>query len=73
MCMQPKERGACMNFEKRFYFDTLIGKCAMFEYGGCNGNDNNFENLDECESTCHALIEAAMNAKPMSIDMSTVS
>ena len=70
MCMQPKEKGTCMNYETRFYFDTTLAKCMQFEYGGCDGNENNFESAEECESSCHSLIESAMVAKPMSIDMS---
>lgn len=69
MCMLPKEKGPCMQYVTRFYFDTISGKCAKFTYGSCHGNDNNFETLDECEDTCKSLINAAMNAKPMSIDM----
>ena len=93
MCMLPIERGPCMNYVERYYFDTSMGKCERFTYGGiefnqssiilvkdnfkfdscfllgCFGNDNNFESLDECESTCHSLIESAMNSKPVKINM----
>lgn len=44
--------------------------CTSFFRKGCFGNDNNFESLEECESTCHSLIESAMNSKPAAkIDM----
>lgn len=105
MCMLPIERGPCMNYVERYYFDTSMGKCERFTYGGiiqpiqylvlllinityintkypynnktfkscfltgCFGNDNNFESLEECESTCHSLIESAMNSKPVNINM----
>ena len=69
MCMLPKEKGPCHDDQDRYYFDTEIGKCAKFLFGGCYGNLNNFESLDECESTCHALIETFMAAKPVAVNM----
>lgn len=72
MCMQPMEKGPCIKYVNRYYFDTVNGKCKEFTYGSCHGNDNNFETLNECEDTCKSLIEAASNAKSMSIDMGRV-
>ena len=69
MCMQPKEKGPCMKYVKRYYFDTANGKCMEFTYGSCHGNDNNFENLSDCEDTCKVLINTASNSKSMSMDM----
>ena len=69
MCMQAKEIGPCDNHLERYYFDTSMGKCIKFDFGGCFGNDNNFESIDECESTCHMLIESAVIATPMMINM----
>ncbi|KAL6733246.1 hypothetical protein Aduo_003909 [Ancylostoma duodenale] len=36
----------------RFAFDPLKGRCVQFTFGGCFGNDNNFETLAECVQTC---------------------
>lgn len=36
----------------RFYFDIDTGRCEFFEYGGCQGNANNFETQQECEEMC---------------------
>ncbi|CAF0898052.1 unnamed protein product [Brachionus calyciflorus] len=69
MCMLPREKGPCADYEQKYYFNTLSGQCEEFTYGGCNGNDNNFESLDECESTCHALIESASNSQILPINM----
>ena len=69
MCMQTKEKGPCDESLERYFFDTSMGKCLRFNFGGCYGNDNNFESIEECESTCHALIESAISAKPMLINM----
>ena len=32
----------------RWYFDPQSGQCNEFLYGGCGGNQNNFESLEEC-------------------------
>jgi hypothetical protein len=71
--MLPREKGPCKDDQEKFYFDTKTGKCEKFPFGGCFGNLNNFESLDECESTCHALIEMAMSAKPVAVNMGNIS
>ena len=32
--MQPKEKGPCMDYQERYYFETSMGKCQKFEFGG---------------------------------------
>lgn len=59
MCMQAKERGPCMAYHEKYYFNSYTAKCEKFIYGGCDGNDNRFDSLDECEHTCHSLIKSA--------------
>lgn len=54
--MLPKEKGPCIEFTDRFYFDTAIGKCSRFHFGGCYGNLNNFRTFDECAKTCESLM-----------------
>ncbi|XP_077072117.1 tissue factor pathway inhibitor a isoform X1 [Siphateles boraxobius] len=52
-CALKKDEGPCRAMKDRFYFDTDTGRCELFEYGGCQGNANNFETLKECEDMCH--------------------
>ncbi|EPB74788.1 Kunitz/Bovine pancreatic trypsin inhibitor domain protein [Ancylostoma ceylanicum] len=33
-------------------YDTTKGKCVQFMYGGCQGNKNNFESMENCEKEC---------------------
>ncbi|VDN99948.1 unnamed protein product [Rodentolepis nana] len=54
ICGLPREVGPCRSMLKRWYFDVASGKCTDFIYGGCQGNDNNFETEDECENVCSA-------------------
>uniref|UniRef100_A0A8C1IVC2 Tissue factor pathway inhibitor n=1 Tax=Cyprinus carpio TaxID=7962 RepID=A0A8C1IVC2_CYPCA len=56
-CALKKDEGPCKAIKDRFYFDIDTGRCELFEYGGCQGNANNFETLQECEGfqkiPCH--------------------
>lgn len=35
-----------------FYFNVTQKQCLAFIYGGCDGNENRFETLYECEAKC---------------------
>jgi len=52
VCQQPKASGRCRGFQKKFYFNSNSGGCDEFVYTGCQGNENRFDSLDECETTC---------------------
>ncbi|TRY92245.1 hypothetical protein DNTS_029082 [Danionella cerebrum] len=51
-CALKKDEGPCKAMKERFYFDLDTGHCELFEYGGCQGNGNNFETKEECEEMC---------------------
>uniref|UniRef100_A0A8B9H4C5 BPTI/Kunitz inhibitor domain-containing protein n=1 Tax=Astyanax mexicanus TaxID=7994 RepID=A0A8B9H4C5_ASTMX len=51
-CALKKDEGPCKAVKDRFYFDIDSGRCESFEYGGCQGNANNFQTLDQCEEMC---------------------
>lgn len=36
--------------EKRWYYHTATQTCLQFDYGGCLGNENNYANLEDCQS-----------------------
>ncbi|QQP38899.1 Papilinlike, partial [Caligus rogercresseyi] len=36
---------------RRFYFDEKQG-CKLFVFGGCQGNENNFETMEDCIRSC---------------------
>lgn len=35
-----------------FFYNSQTGQCEEFNYGGCFGNENNFETIEECQETC---------------------
>ena len=52
-CRQPAEdAGECDNWVIRYSFIASDKSCKAYYYGGCGGNDNRFESIEECESKC---------------------
>lgn len=61
-CRQPREPGPCRGYFTQYYFSVEDNECQMFIYGGCGGNENRFNRLEECEQTCsqsHLLTDHA--------------
>lgn len=53
-CDMPQDAGPCRGYMVRWFWDKEADRCDRFVYGGCQGNANNFETLEECESEmCH--------------------
>ncbi|XP_069081880.1 tissue factor pathway inhibitor isoform X1 [Pleurodeles waltl] len=51
-CGYKKESGPCKAILEKFFFNIHSRQCEVFEYGGCDGNENNFETLEECQEKC---------------------
>lgn len=51
-CLLPKVVGPCRAAMPRFYYNNETQACEEFIYGGCSGNDNNFQTREECERVC---------------------
>lgn len=52
VCKLNSETGPCRALVYRWYYDYNEGVCKQFSYGGCDGNQNNFETQQACESSC---------------------
>ncbi|CAG0880940.1 unnamed protein product [Darwinula stevensoni] len=51
-CRLPMVVGRCKGRKIRYYYDATTGMCQQFYYSGCDGNANNFENIQECRTAC---------------------
>lgn len=52
VCLLPLEEGSCGRYTMRWYFNSQAEACRPFIYSGCEGNDNRFLHLEECEEVC---------------------
>ncbi|KAI5748262.1 hypothetical protein M8J77_023592 [Diaphorina citri] len=51
-CLLPRAPGSCSNKISRWYFDQSQNRCMPFYFTGCDGNGNNFESRQACETSC---------------------
>lgn len=60
-CSAPPESGNCEAYFPRWYHDPVSNQCLQFIYGGCGGNDNNYQSAAECEKACGGVSPTACN------------
>uniref|UniRef100_A0A0K8TU15 Ctr_Kun_1 conopeptide n=1 Tax=Conus tribblei TaxID=101761 RepID=A0A0K8TU15_CONTD len=48
----PKDPGPCKARESRYYFNRYLNTCQEFIYGGCHGNANRFDTMEDCLGCC---------------------
>ncbi|XDB47998.1 hypothetical protein AB1E18_001586 [Capra hircus] len=51
-CFLEEDVGICRGYITRYFYNEQSKQCERFTYGGCLGNLNNFESLEECKNTC---------------------
>ncbi|XP_029415067.1 tissue factor pathway inhibitor isoform X5 [Nannospalax galili] len=51
-CALKVDDGPCKAMMRRFFFNIFTQQCEEFIYGGCEGNKNRFESLEECKEKC---------------------
>lgn len=56
-CTLPPDPGPCKTFMPSWFFNSTAGVCAMFIYGGCDGNNNIFTSYDDCQASCNGKLE----------------
>ncbi len=52
ICHANKFQGPCIDFQTRWYHDTVTKSCQQFSYGGCLENENNFNSKASCVHFC---------------------
>ncbi|XP_048486291.1 papilin isoform X3 [Plutella xylostella] len=63
-CLLPAETGSCADYREKWYFDSAEQRCRQFYYGGCGGNDNNFNSQIECERRCRQAASTTTTPQP---------
>ena len=59
-CSLPPLPGPCTTASiQRWHYHPPSSSCRQFTYGGCQGNQNNFPTVMECEAACagHEAVE----------------
>jgi hypothetical protein len=51
-CSAPPVTGECDAAFQRWYHDPTTNQCLPFIYGGCGGNENNYESQQACQTAC---------------------
>lgn len=51
-CDLPLVVGPCNGTVLQYYYEKSADACYTYDYGGCLGNKNRFENLEVCERRC---------------------
>lgn len=51
-CYLPRLTGNCRGRFLSYFYDGVSRRCRAFFYSGCQGNENRFQNLQECQRIC---------------------
>jgi len=51
-CRLPLESGVCNAAFSVYGYNVETGRCEQFTYGGCDGNENRFDTLEDCLAVC---------------------
>ena len=64
-CFLPRDPGPCKGKELRYHYNSNenVKDCVGFIYGGCRGNANRFQTLEECISQCRDKVSLRTTAK----------
>ncbi len=54
-CGLPMVTGLCKAYFPKFGFNSTTRMCEEFIYGGCDGNDNAFDTMNECIVACQPM------------------
>ncbi|XP_048259062.1 BPTI/Kunitz domain-containing protein-like isoform X2 [Haliotis rufescens] len=52
LCQLPKDPGPCYAYDPQYYYNSQTCLCEKFVYGGCFGNANRFDTLEDCRYRC---------------------
>ena len=55
------ETGVCRAYFERYFYNASSELCENFIYGGCGGNQNNFQTMKECYDMCKGNYAQMLN------------
>ncbi|KAJ0026570.1 hypothetical protein NQD34_017570 [Periophthalmus magnuspinnatus] len=64
-CTLPPHTGPCRASFTRWFYDPLDQNCQSFTFGGCDANDNNYDQKHVCEESCQGVTEKDVYAPGM--------
>ncbi|KAI4795205.1 hypothetical protein KUCAC02_031571 [Chaenocephalus aceratus] len=68
-CGADPEAGPCRAAFQNWFYSRETGSCQTFIYGGCQGNENNYETKQHCMDTCTVrVLPSSRKAPPPAAD-----
>ncbi|CAE1165522.1 PAPLN [Acanthosepion pharaonis] len=64
-CESEMDPGTCFEYVTRWFFNVTSSRCEQFWYGGCGGNNNRFDNENECTRNCRRRRPSPTTASPL--------
>ncbi|XP_043545876.1 tissue factor pathway inhibitor 2 [Chiloscyllium plagiosum] len=55
VCRLEADSGPCRASFVRYFYNFTTGQCEQFIFGGCFGNDNNFNDISSCQNECKPI------------------
>lgn len=55
ICDLPWEGGDCAAAFPKYWHNPVSGQCELRMYGGCGGNENQFDTYEVCKFVCNAV------------------
>ncbi|KAG5871898.1 hypothetical protein JTB14_030952 [Gonioctena quinquepunctata] len=64
-CTLPPVAGPCNDSYIQYYYDESSRSCHPFNFGGCGGNYNRFQDKESCERQCKPTSAPGTQAPPV--------
>lgn len=62
-CTEELSTGTCRDQFSKWYYDPFKQDCFLFNYGGCEGNENRFDTHEACTKFCRGVTKNDVYAR----------